>query len=115
MLWAAMIPKTEAETVPLITPVATSTTIYASVYGYSSDVSQTDDTPFITASGQHVRDGIVANNCLPFGTSVIIGGRTYTVEDRMNRRYGCSFFDVWVRTAQDARTLRTSVVVLSKS
>ena len=34
---------------------------------YSSSVDETDDTPFITASGKHVRDGIVATNFLPFG------------------------------------------------
>src|SRR3989344_6760428 len=30
------------------------------VTGYSSTEDQTDDTPFITASGKHVRDGLVA-------------------------------------------------------
>jgi len=40
--------------------------------GYSSTFAQTDDTPFITANGTYVHDGIVANNGLPFGTQIKI-------------------------------------------
>ena len=46
--------------------------INATVYGYSSTVDQCDSDPFTTASGQRARDGIVANNCLPFGKEVAI-------------------------------------------
>lgn len=42
----------------------------------------------ITASGKRLYDGCVANNALPFGTKVVIDGKTYTVEDR-----GCSAFN----------------------
>jgi len=42
------------------------------ITAYSSTVDQTDDTPFITANGSFVRDGIVANNMLPFGTKIKI-------------------------------------------
>jgi len=69
--------------------------IRAEVSGYSSEVSQTDDSPFITASNQTVRFGIVANNCLPFGSEVSINGITYEVQDRMNRRYSCDHYDIW--------------------
>lgn len=69
--------------------------ITADVYAYTSTPNQTDSTPFITASGSHVRDGIVANNCLPFGSIVSINSKIYTVEDRMNKRYGCDVFDIW--------------------
>lgn len=65
------------------------------VSAYTSEEAQTDDTPFIMANGEHVFDGAVANNCLPFGTKVVINGKEYTVSDRMNRRYDCNHFDLW--------------------
>ncbi len=74
----------------------------AEISAYSSTVDQTDDTPFITASNKKVRDGIVANNCLDFGTRVKIDNRVYIVEDRMNRRYGCEHFDIWMSDTDDA-------------
>lgn len=73
-------------------------TIYVTVTGYSSTPDQTDDTPFITASGTYVRDGIVAANFLPFGTAIKIpelyGNKVFIVEDRMNSRYWYNV-DVW--------------------
>lgn len=69
------------------------------ITAYSSTADQTDDTPFITASGKYVRDGIVANNMLPLGTKVRIpelyGDKIFVVEDRMNRRMGDHRFDIW--------------------
>lgn len=73
------------------------------VTAYNSVPEQTDDTPFETASGKRTRDGIVANNCLPFGTKVVIEGKTYEVEDRMNKRYGCEHYDIWMEEVPDAR------------
>ncbi len=65
---------------------------------YSSTPDQTDGSPFITAMGTHVRDGIIATNFLPFGTKIkipeIYGDRVFVVEDRMNRRYWHSI-DLW--------------------
>lgn len=55
---------------------------------------QTDDTPEITASGERVKEGMVANNCLEFGDWVEIDGVFYRVADRMNSRYGCQYFDI---------------------
>lgn len=56
--------------------------------GYSSTPDQTDDTPFITASGRLVSEGTVAANFLSFGTKIKLpDGRILTVLDRMNRRY----------------------------
>lgn len=69
---------------------------------YNSVPEQTDDTPFITASGETVRDGIVANNCLDFGTQVMIDGKVYEVQDRKNSRYGCEWFDIWSRSVDEA-------------
>jgi 3D (Asp-Asp-Asp) domain-containing protein len=69
------------------------------ITAYSSTKSQTDDTPFITASGSSVKDGIVANNLLPFGTKIripeIYGDKIFVVEDRMHRRKGYYHVDVW--------------------
>lgn len=74
---------------------------------YSSTPEQTDDTPFITASGSRVRDGIIANNLLPFGTKVripqVFGDKIFEVEDRMNSRYDYNHLDVWFEDTQDAK------------
>jgi len=75
------------------------------VTAYSSTPEETDDTPFVTASGKQVRDGIVATNLFPFGTLVTIpelfGDRIFTVEDRMHRRKQ-NFLDVWMPTKDSA-------------
>lgn len=76
------------------------------VTAYSSEPWQTDDTPFITASGTHVRDGIVAANFLPIGTQVripeIYGDKVFVVEDRMNPRY-YYHMDIWMAQTPDAK------------
>ena len=69
-----------------------------SATGYSSTPEQTDHTPFITASGIHVRDGVIAANFLPFGTIIkipeLFGDKTFVVEDRMHNRYWFNI-DIW--------------------
>jgi 3D (Asp-Asp-Asp) domain-containing protein len=89
------------------------------ITAYSSTVSQTDDTPFITASGSYVRDGIVANNLLPFGTKIripdIYGDKIFVVEDRMNRKKGYYHFDIWLADYGQAMNFgakRTTIEVL---
>jgi 3D (Asp-Asp-Asp) domain-containing protein len=76
------------------------------VTAYSSTVFETDDDPFITAAGTYVRDGIIANNLLPFGTKVrlpeIYGDRIFIVEDRMNSRKSDYHFDVWFSERNNA-------------
>lgn len=76
------------------------------VTGYSSTFWQTDDTPFITASGKSVGQGIVANNLLPFGTKIRIpelyGNQVFIVEDRMNYIKGNYHVDVWFSSYWDA-------------
>ena len=67
---------------------------------YTSHPDETDDTPFITASGSHVRDGIAAANFLPMGTEFklpeLFGDRVFVVEDRMNARYNnVHIVDIW--------------------
>jgi 3D (Asp-Asp-Asp) domain-containing protein len=65
---------------------------------YTSEVAQTDASPFITADGSYVRDGIVATNMFPFGTAIKIpslyGDKIFTVHDRMNTRYQKNV-DIW--------------------
>jgi 3D (Asp-Asp-Asp) domain-containing protein len=72
----------------------------AVITAYTSTPGQTDDTPFIAASGKRVHDGMIAANGLPFGTRVkipaVYGEKIFVVEDRMNRRYGIGRFDVWL-------------------
>lgn len=67
--------------------------------GYSSTPDQTDDTPFITASGETVRDGIIAANFLPFNTRVqlpeLFGDKIFIVKDRMHPRFDSGRIDIW--------------------
>ena len=75
------------------------------VTGYSSTPDQTDDSPFITASGALVGDGVIAANFLPFGTKVQIpvafGTKIFTVKDRMHRRFS-NRVDVWFNDRSSA-------------
>lgn len=77
------------------------------ITAYSSTTWQTDDTPFITANGSTVRDGIVANNMLPFGTELKIpefyGNKVFTVEDRMHPRKSGYQIDIWFPTVEEAQ------------
>lgn len=104
----------EPEAKPLMTPIALPVpkdapakkhmTVQASAY--SSTVDQCDADPFTTASGQKVRDGIIAVNGLPFGTRVRIpshfGNKVFVVQDRMNARWGNSRIDIWMPTRNAA-------------
>ena len=68
----------------------------ATFYTYNAEEHQTDGNPYRTASGRIVKDGIVANNCLPFETKIEVEGiGVLEVQDRMNSRYGCNDFDVF--------------------
>ena len=75
------------------------------VTAYSSDVWQTDDTPFITASQTRVRDGVIAANFLEIGTRVrfpeLYGDKVFIVEDRMNERY-YYHADIWMPKREQA-------------
>lgn len=101
---------------------------------YSSTPDQTDPTPFITASGQRVHDGIIAVSRdlelrgLSFGTKLIVTdilgpgcgpkaneliGKVLEVQDRMHRRKSKQI-DVWAPTKQDALNIgRCSVKVVA--
>jgi len=73
--------------------------ILAIVTAYSSTPWETDEDPHVTASGKIVRDGIIANNLLPFGTKIkipeIFGDKIFVVEDRMSFEKSNYQFDVW--------------------
>ncbi|MFH0890763.1 MAG: hypothetical protein V1856_01890 [Candidatus Liptonbacteria bacterium] len=76
------------------------------ITAYTSSPEETDDSPFITATGNTVRDGIVATNFLPFGTRIqipkIFGDKIFVVDDRMHPRMVNSV-DIWMEKKEDAR------------
>lgn len=80
-------------------------TLLVTVTAYSSTPDQTDDSPFIMASGNRVYDGAIAANFLPMGTKVILpelyGGKVFTVEDRTHRRFS-DRVDIWMETEEEA-------------
>lgn len=73
--------------------------IKAVITAYTSTPDQTDSDPFTAASGKRVYDGMIAANGLPFGTKIKIpslyGDKVFTVDDRMNSRYGFGRMDIW--------------------
>lgn len=78
---------------------------YITITAYSSTVDQCDDTPFITANGKTVYDGLAAANFLKFGTQVKIpeyfGEKVFTVNDRMNAKHN-DRIDIWMPTREQA-------------
>lgn len=75
---------------------------------YTSSHDETDDTPFVTASGSVVRPGVAASSFLPFGTKFrvprLFGEKVFVVEDSMNLRYeGSKIVDLWFETKNDAQ------------
>lgn len=69
---------------------------------YTASTAETDSTPTVTANNQEVRKGIVANNCLPFGSRIVVNTEIYEIQDRMNARYGCDNFDIFMWDYSDA-------------
>lgn len=86
------------------------------ITAYSSTPWQTDSTPFVTAAGTEVREGIVANNLLPIGTEIRIpelyGDKVFVVEDRMNSRKSKYHVDIWFPDYYQAKSFgaKTSYV-----
>jgi len=81
-------------------------TIKVPVSAYTSAVNECDSTPFTTADGSRVRDGIVAANFLKIGTRFRIpqyfGNKVFEVHDRMNARFS-NRIDIWMTQKADAR------------
>ena len=90
-------------------PIAKPNKVVAAVItAYTSTPDQTDDSPFIAATGKRVHDGMIAANWLPFGAIIKIpalyGDKEFIVEDRMNSRYGYGRLDIWLDASKaDAR------------
>lgn len=91
------------------------------ITAYASVPDETDNTPFITANGTYVHDGVIATNMLPFGTQVeipaLFGDKVFTVDDRMNSRYKTGI-DIWMATKQKAivfGAVKADIIVLSTS
>jgi len=82
--------------------------IFAIVTGYSSTEEETDEDPFIAASGKNVEDGVVANNFFPFGTKIkipeLFGDKIFVVEDRMKKDKLKFHFDVWFDGKEKAKS-----------
>lgn len=78
--------------------------VKATITAYTSTPDQTDDSPFIAASGKRVYDGMIAANWLPMGTKIKIpslyGDKIFSVEDRMNKRFGYGRMDIWLDTSK---------------
>ena len=83
-------------------PIEYKTLTNQTIYDYNSEVGQTDSSPFKSPSQLRVRNGIVANNCLPFKTKVKILNRYYEVQDRLNARYNCNVWDIWMSSKEEA-------------
>lgn len=89
---------------------------------YSSSPAQTDSTPCVTATGYDVclnyalygADNTIASNFLPIHSVIKIpelyGDKLFVVRDRMNRRYGHSYIDIWMPTYSKARRLGLSML-----
>lgn len=94
--------------------------VHATVTGYSSTEGETDSTPFITASGTNVREGVAAANWLPLGSKIRIpeffGDAVFTVEDRMHERFD-DRVDIWFPSTEEAIDFgvrKARIVVLEK-
>ena len=76
-------------------------TLKITAYASTPDETKSYGSPFITANGTYVHDGVVATNILPFGTKVMIpslfGNQIFTVDDRMSRKL-MDNMDIWMPT-----------------
>lgn len=90
----------ELDEPPLYSPQSSYTVVYAEISAYTSSVDETDDTPFLTASGAVTGHGTLAcPRKYPFGTKVEIAGKLYTCEDRMAQKYrDREVFDMWTES-----------------
>ena len=84
-----------------VPPVYSESLGLRTITGYSSEICQTDSTPFITAYNTKVREGIIASNEFDKGTYLSINGKTYIVEDKMNKRYDDEL-DIWFLEKEEA-------------
>ena len=84
----------------------------AVVTAYSSSSDETADDPFITASGDRVRHGIVAcSRDFPFGSKFLIDGQVYECLDRLARRFD-DRIDIWMPSKEAAVNYGKKVLVV---
>jgi 3D (Asp-Asp-Asp) domain-containing protein len=109
-----------ADSTPAI-PAATSGIVLPNmrVTAYASVPDETDSTPFITANGTYVHDGVAASNILPFGTKIeipaVFGDKIFTIEDRTSPKFKGTI-DLWMPSVAKAITFgvaHAAIVVLS--
>lgn len=88
-------------------PITIKKTVSVVATAYSSTPDQTDSSPFVTSNGKWVYDGLIAANGLKYGTKIrfpdVFGDKIFTVNDRMNSRYGASRIDIWMQTREQAK------------
>lgn len=110
-----------ADSTPAI-PAATSGIVLPDmrVTAYASVPDETDSTPFITADGTYVHDGVAASNILPFGTKIeipaVFGDKVFTIEDRTSPRFK-NTIDLWMPSVTKAIVFgvtHAAIVVLSE-
>ena len=78
-----------------VSPQAAREVFIAQVTAYASSSDETNGQSFITASGQQVRDGIVAcPRKFPFGTKFVIEQKVYECLDRLAIEHDHRF-DIW--------------------
>ena len=88
----------------------TEKTGYYTITAYSSETSQCDSSPCITANGfnlcEHGIEDSVAANFLAFGTKIripdLFGEKVFIVRDRMNPRHQ-NRLDIWMQDKQKAK------------
>lgn len=90
-------------------------TITAEVTAYTSSVDETDDTPFLTASGETTAPGTIAcPSRFKFGTMIQIEKRIFKCNDRMHKRFrDTNHFDIWVESKAEARQWGRKTVEVS--
>ena len=93
--------------VSLIAQPSEPVVIEAVITGYSSEVSQTDSTPFIMADNTRVEwTALACPRKYEFWTVVRIQGELFFCRDRMNLRYENAeyeHFDIWFETKKEAQ------------
>ena len=103
---------------PIVVMEAKHKVVMAEVSAYTSSPDETWGDPFITASGERVRAGIVACPTKhKFGTIVEIEGKEYVCTDRMNARYrDREVYDIWMESKESAyKWGRREVVIKIKN
>ncbi len=99
-------PIVQEVTPPAPPPPQPKEVVFVTVTAYSSTPDQTDNTPFHTANGKAVGEGIVAANFLSLGTQLripeVFGDKIFTVQDRMHERFERRI-DIWMPSRKEAK------------